>query len=117
MVQENKSKFYKANESDVLIRAITQILSLDIRSVKQGRGEGPNGAKGHASQLIGDRIKNMSMMMKNQENNLVQSYEVEYDVFHINFTIRANTTDEDDSERRPWILIDSIALTSESGSS
>ncbi|KAJ3255328.1 hypothetical protein HK103_006351 [Boothiomyces macroporosus] len=72
--EEKHSNFYENGESQILIDAISEMLSLDIRSVHRGRGQGP------MTELVGQRT--------NEQKTKVQDYEVDYDMLNIKFTVR-----------------------------
>ncbi|KAJ1554089.1 hypothetical protein HK096_005066 [Nowakowskiella sp. JEL0078] len=99
LVETEKTKFYSKGESLIMSRAITQMLSLDIRSNHRGRGKGPEG-KDVASDLIVDRAKHAVLHE--------QEYELEFDVLHIQFTVRKGV--HKIHKDLPWISIDSIHL-------
>jgi tRNA (Thr-GGU) A37 N-methylase len=96
ILQSGSSTFYRKEEADDLMNAINEMLGLDIRSVHQGRG-GSSDAK-RATELIGDRIRDTDLPG--------QSYEVEYDVFHILF--RVINGNHSTHSKIPWIQIDRI---------
>jgi tRNA (Thr-GGU) A37 N-methylase len=96
ILETGSSIFYQKEESEALRNAINQMLGLDIRSVHQGRG-GTSDVK-RATELIGDRIRDTDLPG--------QSYEVEYDVFHILF--RVINGNHPVHSKIPWIQIDRI---------
>ena len=103
-INSGKSKFYGTGKADVCQQAITQLLSLDIRSVHRGKGKGAqevDKAGKRATDLIGDRLRD-------GEIGISQDYEVEYDVFHITFMIKNG--DNIQYPDQPWILIQSVNL-------
>ncbi|KAI8899873.1 TsaA-like domain-containing protein [Globomyces pollinis-pini] len=124
-IDAGDSEFYRKGESKQLIDAISEILSLDIRSVHRGRGQSPKMLQRNpslasvnskdtmktaterqkpvpesprATDLIGDRIRDI--------NGAKQSYELQYDIFDVSFTIR--TGGHEKYASTPWILIDSV---------
>jgi tRNA (Thr-GGU) A37 N-methylase len=103
-IESSKSKFYGPGEVKICQAAITQILALDIRSVHRGKGKGAQEIEmtgKHATDLIGDRLRD-------GEIGKSQEYEVEYDAFHISFTIKNG--DNDQYPDQPWILIKNVNL-------
>ncbi|KAJ3271447.1 hypothetical protein HDV01_006653 [Terramyces sp. JEL0728] len=90
---ENSSKFYVKGESQILIDAIAEMLSLDIRSVHRGRGQGP------MTELVGQRT--------NQQKTAVQNYEVDFDVLKVKFTVRYGNHDSYPS--KAWVQIEQVS--------
>lgn len=98
-VDSDKCLFYRKGESQALIRAVEQMLGLDIRSVHRGRGKGAEVPKGVATELIGDRLRG-------SQDKGGQAYEVQFDILHIEF--RVHNGGHEIHRSQPWISIDSI---------
>ncbi|KAJ3320159.1 hypothetical protein HDV06_005636 [Boothiomyces sp. JEL0866] len=90
---EKKSKFYQKGESQILIDAITEMLSLDIRSVHRGRGQGP------MTELVGQRT--------NEQKTKIQDYEVDYDILNVKFTVRFGN--HEFHHDRAWVQIETVS--------
>jgi tRNA (adenine37-N6)-methyltransferase len=113
VVKSGKCLFYASTEISELMRAIEQMLGLDLRSVHRGRGGGAQQTeqdqishpeKGHrilSTDLIGDISKGAGGV------GTTQNYEVDYDVFNIQFRVTNGGHKVFDE---PWILIERILL-------
>ncbi|KAI9204638.1 TsaA-like domain-containing protein [Polychytrium aggregatum] len=116
VVEAGESTFYRRDEGHVLLRAITELLALDIRSVHQGRGGGAStadvrvGSDGPVdddrqelgrvggTDMLGGRLKGTTL------NDAQQLYEVDYDVLNISFSV--HNGGHAVHHNIPWISID-----------
>lgn len=98
LVRDGSCSFY--DKAEDLQETIEQMLSLDIRSVHRGRGQGPV-SNNLSTDLIGD-------IGRAQMNGYSQEYEVDFDNFNIKFSIKKG--DHDVHGDKPWILIENVVL-------
>jgi hypothetical protein len=100
LVKAGSCSFYQVAEFEKIKLAITQMLSLDIRSVHRGHGAGPEVQSVRNPSLATDLVGDQAIAQQDYSSG--QAYEAEFDNVHIQFYVRLL------ENARPFVYIENI---------